>query len=585
MGEIFKFAFVILNKGNIKYIYNIMAELHVSRKTVKELFSQMQNRKFIIPDYQRPYKWDIEKCETLWNDIENFSQTDAKDGADYFLGTIVSYINEDKNQEIIDGQQRITSLMLLLRSFYKKLERMIEDKEVIGLKSQIASCIWDVNELSLVVTDKTKIHIVSNVATEEDNKTFHKILETGDVEETSQDNFSNNYRFFQEKCDKYATNNPMQWNKLCLTILRKCIILPIECDAQDTALTIFSTLNDRGMPLADSDIFKAQIYRNCDTDEKKKEFTETWKELTQICKKGNLSIDDIFRYYTHVLRARKNDKTKEIGLRKFYAENKYERLKSQNLMTEIMDLAFFWRFINTGIQPEINYKYTISKKAKIYLHCLSYYANEYWKYVTSVFFMKNKESKTFETDFEEMLQKLTAFLFAKFIDQPSVNAIRDDIYNSCISLDKNNELQYKFAFNEELLNQRIEGFSFSKISRGLLLLYAYLNPNQTELIPNTFDIEHIFPKKWQSKNYNGWIRKDADLYLDKFGNKTVFEKKLNIQAGNGYFGNKKQQYKDSKIATVIKLSEYTKDDWVKEDIEKRENEFKKTLIDFFKANL
>jgi uncharacterized protein with ParB-like and HNH nuclease domain len=70
-----------------------MTELHVSKKTIGKLFSEMQNKKFIIPDYQRPYKWNIEKCETLWNDIENFAVTEAKTGTDYFLGTIVSYVN------------------------------------------------------------------------------------------------------------------------------------------------------------------------------------------------------------------------------------------------------------------------------------------------------------------------------------------------------------------------------------------------------------------------------------------------------------------------------------------------------------
>lgn len=562
-----------------------MADLHVSKKTVGKLFSEMQNKKFVIPDYQRPYKWNIEKCETLWSDIENFAQTDAKSGADYFLGTIVSYVNDDRNQEIIDGQQRITSFMLLLRSFYKKLDDMQEDEDVIGLKNQLAPCIWDINPISQKVTDKTKIHIISEVATEEDNETFHKILETGNIIEDTSDNYSKNYRYFKEKCDEYATTNPMQWKELCVTILQKCIILPIECDAQDTALTIFSTLNDRGMPLADSDIFKAQIYRNCTTEEKRKEFTETWKELTQVCKQGYFSIDDIFRYYTHVLRARNNDKTKEVGLRKFYADNKYERLKANNIMTEIMDLAYFWRFINEWIEPDIDYTYVVSDKANIHLHCLSCYPNEFWKYATSVFFMKNKESQTFETDFENMLQKLIAFLFAKFIDQPSVNAIKDDIYNSCISINTNNELQYRFALNEELLSQQIDNHSSSRISRALLLLYAYQNPNQTEVIPYTFDIEHIFPKKWQDTNYNGWTKSDADLYLDRFGNKTVFEKKLNIQAGNGYFGVKKQKYNVSSIATVKDLSNYPSNDWVKTDIEKREQDFKETLLNYFRTNL
>jgi len=564
-----------------------MAELHVSKKSISKLFSEMQNRKFIIPDFQRPYKWNVEKCETLWNDIENFTVTDAKIGADYFLGTIVSYINEDKNQEIIDGQQRITSFFLLLRAFFRKLEDMPQDDQVIGLKNKVAPCIWDTDRFSGKVVDPSSIHIMSLVATEEDNETFHKILETGEASQVATDNYSVNYRFFKKQCDEYATMNPMQWKELCVTILSQCIILPIECDTPETALTIFSTLNDRGLPLADSDIFKAQIYRNLDTEDKRKEFTTTWKELTQICKQAHTSIDDIFRYYTHVLRARSNDKSKEVGLRKFYhgSDQKYTRLKDASLMTEIMDLANFWRFINVGVEPEEEVNYVISVEARKYLHCLSCYPNEFWKYATSVFFLKNKESLTFDNDFCKMLQKLIAFLFAKFIDAPSVNAIKDDIYNACITLQNQNELQFRINLNEDLLKQQIDGHSSSRISRALLLLDAYMNPSQTHLIPETFDIEHIFPKKWQDTNYNGWNIDDAVKYLDRFGNKIVFEKKLNIQAGNGYFGVKKQKYSLSKIACVVDLSTYHKNDWVKEDIEERETIFKASILSFFKTQL
>lgn len=562
-----------------------MPELQVSKKSISKLFSEMQNKKFIIPDFQRPYKWNEEKCETLWNDIENFTMTDGKDGSDYFLGTIVSYINEEKNQEIIDGQQRITSFFLLLRAFFRKLEVMVEDEDVAGLKNQLAPCIWDINPISQKVSDTTKIHIESLVATEEDNETFHNILRTGIASENATDNYSVNYRFFKKQCDEYAEMNPMQWKQLCITILQKCIILPIECDTPETALTIFSTLNDRGLPLADSDIFKAQIYRNLETELKRKEFTNTWKELTQICKQGWLSIDDVFRYYSHVLRGRNNDKSKEVGLRKFYAEDKYQRLKDDSLIEEVMALANFWRYINVGIEPDNEINYVISKEARKYLHCLKCYPNEFWKYPTSVFFMKNQNSKTFDADFIAMLKRLVAFLFAKFIDAPSVNAIKDDIYSSCISINNQNEFNFKIVINEELLNQQIDGHSSSRISRALLLLDAYLNPNQIELIPETFDIEHIFPKKWQDTNYNGWNFDDAITYLDRFGNKIPFEKKLNIQAGNGYFGVKKERYRVSTIAEVIALSNYYKNDWVKEDIEERETSFKENLITFFKEEL
>lgn len=562
-----------------------MADLHVSKKSIHKLLNEMQGKKFIIPDYQRPYKWDVEKCETLWNDIENFTLTDAKSGSDYFLGTIVSYVNDDGNQDIIDGQQRITSFFLLLRAFFKKLEDMTEDDDVKGLKQQLSPCIWDVNPISQIVSDKTKIHIESKVATEEDNDTFHKILETGVSSEGATDNYSKNYCFFKKQCSEYAESHPMQWKHLCITILQKCIILPIECDTPETALTIFSTLNDRGLPLADSDIFKAQIYRNLDTALERKQFTDTWKELTQICKQASISIDDVFRYYTHTLRARNDDKTQEVGLRKFYAEEKYQRLKSNNLINELLSLANFWRFVNRNISPDEPVNYEISEDTRKYLHCLSCYPNEYWRYVASVFFLKNKDSITFDMDFNKMLKKLIASLFVKFIDVPSVNAIKDDIFNTCISIQKHNEIQFKINFNEDLLKQNIPSHCSSRLSRSLLLLDAYLNVNQSTLIPETSEIEHIFPKKWQNTNYHDWNESDAKDYLDRFGNKIIFERRLNVQAGNGYFGIKKQKYGLSKIASVLELSNYEKNDWVKEDIEEREVKFNENLITFFKGQL
>ncbi|MEO6288002.1 MAG: DUF262 domain-containing HNH endonuclease family protein [Dyadobacter sp.] len=561
-----------------------MAELHVSKKTIGKLFSEMQNKKFVIPDYQRPYKWNIEKCETLWVDIENFAQTDAQIGADYFLGTIVSYTNEKKDQEIIDGQQRITSILLMLRAFYKKLEDMLEDDDVIGLKNQLAPCIWDINPISQKISDKTKIHIESLVATEEDNETFHKILENGVAAQAANDNYSKNFIYFKNNCDTYASKNPMQWKELCITILQKCIILPIECEAQDTALTIFSTLNDRGMPLADSDIFKAQIYRNCVSDQQKKEFTTQWKDLTQICKQGKLSIDDVFRYYTHILRARNSDKSKEVALRKFYADGKYYRLKDPHIMSEIMSLAEFWRYTNVDVKPDDETKYTISVEARKYLHCLTCYPNEFWKYATSVFFVTNKDSETFDKDFIGILKKSVSYLFVKFIEIPSVNAIKDDIYSTCILLAQNKNWFSKTHLNEESLNQQIGGPTSKALSRALLLLEAYLHDEQRDLISDTFDIEHIFPKKWQNTNYNGWHLEDAEAYLDRLGNKIVFEKKLNIQAGNGYFGIKMQKYNKSKIAIVLALGKYAKDDWVMGDIEEREKRIKETIINFFKQN-
>jgi uncharacterized protein with ParB-like and HNH nuclease domain len=82
----------------------------------------------------------------------------------YFLGSIVSFVNCDNEQEIIDGQQRITSLFLLLRAIYTKLESMSETKEVINFKNQIESCLWEQEELTAEV-DFNKSLITSKCST------------------------------------------------------------------------------------------------------------------------------------------------------------------------------------------------------------------------------------------------------------------------------------------------------------------------------------------------------------------------------------------------------------------------------------
>lgn len=565
-----------------------MADLHVSNKNIGKLLSEMQGKKFIIPDFQRPYKWEIEKCETLWNDIVNFFENDPAD-TDYFLGTIVTAENVDKNPEVIDGQQRLTSFFLLLRAFYKKLEAMPLDENVLGLKMQVGPCLWDVDAISKRVSDFTKIHIFSDVATDDDNETFHNILKTGVSDAGKEDNYSNNYDFFKTACDNYARDKPTKWYDLCVTILNRCIILPIECNTQETALTIFSTLNDRGLPLADSDIFKAQIYKNYKTESDRKKFTEKWKQLTETCKDADMEIDDVFRYYTHILRAKANDKTKEMGLRKFYAQDSYTRLKENDCIAEIINLANFWWYItnfeNPADYPDENEPYVVSDSAFRYIDILMNYANDYWKYVTSVFYYTNRESKDFSNEFELFLKELIAYLYVKFIEQSTVNAIKDDIYSACISVSKGKGLGIDYKYPEDVVKTRIDMYASSKIAKGLLLLDAYLHPNQLTFINNTVEIEHIFPKKWQNTNYNGWDEEDAKEYLDKFGNKIVFEKRLNIQAGNGYFGKKKEKYIKSEVAQVVDLGNYPKADWVKEDIENREIEFKNRIYSFFRKHL
>ena len=562
-----------------------MTKLHIDKKSIGSLFSELKGKKFIIPDYQRPYKWDKEKCETLWNDIEEFSRsTEAQNEESYFLGTVVSYNNEDGNPEIIDGQQRMTSFMLLLRAFYTKLETMDDNNQnVKGLRARLEPCIWEIHRISGLVEDKANTKIKSEVATEGEKNIFQNIIETGRIDSKNNDNYTNNYRYFLDICSEYAKNNPLAWENLCVTILEQCIILPINCDSQDTALTIFSTLNDRGLPLSDSDIFKAKIYK-ATSEEKRKEFVEKWKELSEICLGSGFEIDDMFRYYSHIIRGKNSDTSKEIALRKFYLNNDYIKTE-KDLINELIQLAKFWACVEYPKFSE-SYWLELGLENRKLIQCLWSYPNEYWRYVLSVFYFNNKDSSCFNDDLNKLLKKLVSYLFVKFIDNPTVNAIKTDIFKYCVYLSGKSE-DNLFIKDVDSVKDKISTFGKSKLSRSLILLHSYLyaDGEQKELFDNDIEIEHIFPKKWQDTNYNGWLYAEAESYLERLGNKIPFEKKLNIQAGNGYFGAKKVKYSDSSVYEVQRLGKYHKNDWIKDDIEEREKSMIDRLITFFKENL
>jgi hypothetical protein len=192
--------------------------------------------------------------------------------------------------------------------------------------------------------------------------------------------------------------------------------------------------------------------------------------------------------------------------------------------------------------------------------------------------MKYSDTANFEDGFCRVLKKITAFMFAKFLTEPTVNAVRPNVLNSCVAIENEQAFWNDMKFNISGKNL----YSSIKLTKSLLLLHAYLNPKQEEIIPYDFHVEHILPRKWQAANYNGWNYDQAQKWLDSFGNRVVFEKKLNIQAGNGYFGRKKLKYKESVISDVLDLADFPRDDFTVNDIEKREEEFVSRITDFFK---
>lgn len=545
--------------------------IEVNKQSVEALLGSGKSKPFVIPEYQRPYAWTDEQVETLFEDLWDFTATSGgteREGS-YFLGSVVSYENENGEQEIIDGQQRITSLFLLLRAIYTKLvatpesERTAEANNFIG---KIEPAIWRTNKLTGTV-DYKNILLTSRVVNNDGNEILRSILETGHADEGAKDNYSKNYHNFQELFDKHSKENPLMVYQFIYALLNQAILLPITADNQDTALTIFSTLNDRGLPLSDADIFKAKIYNQLEPNEKKS-FIERWKDLDEQATDANESIQQLFYYNMFYYRALEQDtKTTTPGVRKYYAANKFERLYKPELIDTLFVILNLWKVVNKGEQIE-NEAWSKNIKIKQTLDTLRSYPNEFWKYPVVIYYVCYRKENNFEERFVLFLNKLLMELMTKYLVMPTINAVKRDILklNSAIVASDTPTFEFK---NVEMtqLEPYIQNPN-RKVIRMLLKTLAY--EQQDELLPAKWEIEHIFPQKWQTNYFPDESDETIKEKIEHIGNKLPFEKKLNIVAGNGYFGKKKKEYTASKIAITKTLGTSDITDWNMDSIMKRD---------------
>lgn len=557
--------------------------ISVNKQTIEQFLLNARTKPFIIPDYQRPYSWTSDQINTLFKDIWEFTCNEGgtdKEGT-YFLGSIVFYENKNGEQEIIDGQQRITSIFLLLRAIYTKLSKPKEKtEEAKNFINKIEPLIWKTNKLTGKV-EYSSILLNSKVISETENEVLKKILETGEVNEKLEDNYSKNYNQILELIEEKSVENALMIYQFIYALLNQVIILPITADSQETALTIFSTLNDRGLPLSDADIFKAKIYNHLQSKEEKKEFIEKWKELEENTQNISENIQKLFYYYMFYLRALENDRnTTTPGLRKYYSTNKFERLLENNVLDELKKILNIWEIIVNSTQFIENESWSENKDILKVLNILTSYPNEFWKYPVIVYYLVHKDNKDFEEKFLKFLRKLYVELLKKYIESPTINAVKSNILKLNAEIINSDKPVFDFkSLSEDEIKEKIK-IPHRNAVRMLLKTLAY--DIQDELLPEKWEIEHILPVKWENSYDLRENEKIAKEKIEHLGNKTPFEKKLNIIATNNYFSKKKLSYSKSKIEMTKEIGKTKSDKWDLDDIVERDVRMTDRIVNILK---
>ena len=576
-----------------------MSKLNIDQKSVRALFSEKKSD-FLIPDYQRPYAWGEKECQTLWDDLFLFAFPDNdcdkfnSESDEYFLGPIVTFKNDEGKMEIIDGQQRLTTLMLLLRAFYDKYGSMKNDKAVKTSKF-IEQCIWKTDEFG--DPDKSALKIDSEVATDKEKGEFLNILKTGTVTDAEKSSYASNYRFFQKKIVEFLNTYPDWFSFFPIRIMNNCILLPIEAESQDTALRIFSTLNDRGKPLSDADIFKAQFYKYYSLKGEKETFIEKWKDLEVLCDSifhpiTGTPMDEVFTRYMYFERAKQGIKSSTTeALRKFYEKNAYALLKNDQTFENLIDLANFWN----DVQNQSVDRFTDRILRRLFV--LNYAPNGMWTYFVSVYYMANKDDQGMleEDAFYKFLNKITAFIWAYAVTNPGVNALRTPIFAEMINIVNGQPVTFKeFLFNTQQVQNAFNNYSFSNnraITKSMLTWWAYQDDAQVLLpLESVLEIEHIYARNRYEKEHSLTNPRNVEA----LGNKALLEKRINIRASDYRFDDKKKYYvgfenarKQMKEGTKVKeLTDLAASatDFTESDIAQRNAKMIFGFVDFMHSN-
>ena len=535
-----------------------MKTITAKPEDIRTIFS----REYQIPMFQREYSWEQEQCETLWDDLIDFhNENDKKDK--YFLGNIVVHpIDENEKFSVIDGQQRLTTLLLLIRALFDNA----------GTVKALEECLKTKDKLSSELTNNIRLN--SDVI-ENDKKNLEQIILQGHCDDKNSRLYIN-YDMFKNKISDWKQGKTSdELNKLILTFLDNVVLLPILCETEDDALNIFETINNRGLSLSDADIFKSKLYAGIDSS-KRGEFIDEWNDLDDQ--------EDLFRILMYICRAQENDISREKGLRSYFSSKTGRLQNTGNVMASLKKINAIID-TKTGIYNDSLW------------NILESYPNQYWRYPLYVFLHKyliwKKDGELFlpEEHYEEykkLVMLTTAYYFIKGVVYNSVSTVKDTTFKVCAKIEHCDN--YLSEYMENMCNDlkifynKLESADLGRCKRGIILLSGFLNESQSvedfyDLILNSnIEIEHILPRKWSDNN--DWDEQKAKEVMETLGNLAPFEKKLNISASNEFFKKKKKAYKESKFADIKDLSKLDK--WDYNEVKLREKNIISRIKSFIK---
>jgi hypothetical protein len=513
--------------------------IEASEKPILDIFCDKYL--FRIPSYQRPYAWTTEQTSELLDDVSTAcgETGDVVNASPYFLGSIVLIKDPQRPEaDVVDGQQRLTTLTILLSVLRDLSEQSFADDidEYICIRGRASKGTKDLFLLTLRERDAQFFRDTIQAK----GKTEH--LPKAEALRDARARIVENAYFLRTKLADWSADKRERLTKY---LTQRCYLVVVAASDQESAFRIFSVLNSRGLDLSPADILKAEIIGALPVD-KQDSYTARWEDLEDEL--GRARFAELFGHIRMIHRKQKMQGTLITEFREFVPTRKDPAKFIENELSpyaeayeEITDKAF----VSYKGADEINRQ----------LAHLARLDNFDWQPPAIEVIARRRTDPDFILRFLSDLERLAYGLFLMRSD-PSDRIRRygkllgsiqagEDLFSdvSPLQLDDTEKKAVRKTLDGDI-------YTITRIRLPLLLrLDELLSGGSAVYNSPIISVEHVLPQNPAAGSH--WLTDfpseiDREQWVHKLANLVLLTRRKNSQAGNLDFAEKKTKYFSTK---------------------------------------
>jgi uncharacterized protein with ParB-like and HNH nuclease domain len=524
-------------------------------------------KKYIVPKFQRDYSWNIEQWDDLWQDINRM----IEEKNDHYMGYLVLQTSNNKEYLIIDGQQRFTTITLIILACIKSIKKLVEkgvsaEENEKRIDSLMNTYIGNVDPVSLEY-DNT---LVLN----RNNDGYYKeyLVKLGELKRTrisaTEKLMKQCFEWFENALDgKFSTGE--EYAEFIINVLDNLFFTVITVNDEMNAFRVFETLNARGVQLSSADLLKNYLFSLVDETTahpgRINTLEEKWFKLTSNL--GAEKLPDFLRYYW-------NSKNRTVRSNELFKAVRKSIIKPEQVF-RLMDELLSYSDIYIALKDATDEYWENDTDITKYIELLNLFN---LKQPYSLLMAANTTLPT--NEFKKILKATIIVSFRySVIGGRNPNDIERRYNDAALYINKNkryeNSLLKEVYVDDREFVSMFSTKSFIITARNTKIIRYILGEIEhsegsinIDILDDNNSIEHILP---QSPNDEWDIDEEKIERLSpRLGNLCLLEKRLNKEASNKSFDIKKELYKQSSFKTTQQICEKY-DQWDENAIASRQS--------------